>query len=266
MATIRSADGTCIAYERTGDGPPLVLAHGTSADHTRWAPVLPALAARFAVYAIDRRGRGGSGDGSGRYQIENEYADVAAVVNAVASDGPVSLLGHSYGALCSLEAALLAPHLQRLVLYEPPISQGASLMPPTLIARLEELLQAGAREGVVETFLREGARVPPHELAQMKGLPAWQARVAAAHTIPRELAASDAYRFDATRFRALAVPTLLLLGSESPTFYGEAVEALHGALPNSRIALLAGQRHAAMDTAPKLFVHEALTFLGSLEG
>jgi pimeloyl-ACP methyl ester carboxylesterase len=129
---------------------------------------------------------------------------------------------------------------------------------------LEELMQAGDREGVVETFLQDGARVPPHELAQMKALPAWQARVAAAQTIPRELAASDAYRFDATRFCALAVPTLLLLGGESPAFYGAALEALHGALPNSRIAILAGQRHAAMDTAPELFVREALAFLGAV--
>jgi pimeloyl-ACP methyl ester carboxylesterase len=261
METIRSADGTRIAYERSGDGPPLVLVHGGSADHTRWAPVLPALAARFSVYAMDRRGRGGSSDGSGPYDIEDEFTDVATVVNAAASGGAVSLLGHSYGALCSLEAALRTPHLKRLILYEPPIPQGAPMTPPALVARLEDLLQAGDREGVVETFLLEGPRVPPQELAQMKRLPAWPARVAAAHTIPRELAASESYRFDATRFCGLAVPTLLLLGGDSPSFLGAALEALHGALPSNRVAVLAGQRHTAMDTAPELFVREVLAFL-----
>lgn len=266
METIRSTDGTPIAYERTGDGPPLVLVHGTSADHTRWAPLLPALTARFAVYAMDRRGRGGSGDSSGPYRIEDEFADVAAVVRAAASAGPVSLLGHSYGALCSLEAAVRSPHLKQLILYEPPIPQGASLTPSALVTRLEELLQAGDREGVVETFLQEGARLPPHELNRLKSLPAWQARIAAAQTIPRELAASDAYRFDAKRFCALAAPTLLLLGGESPDFFRAAVQALDGALPDSQIVTLAGQRHAAMDTAPELFVREVLTFLGAESG
>jgi pimeloyl-ACP methyl ester carboxylesterase len=261
METICSADGTRIAYERTGDGPPLVLVHGTSADHSRWTPVLPALAGRFSVFAMDRRGRGESGDGNEPYRLENEFDDVAAVVHAATRGGPVSLLGHSYGAICSLEAAVRTPHLQRLILYEPPITQGMSLTPPALGARLEGQLQAGDREGVVETFLQEGARVPPHELDQLKRLPAWQRRVAAAHTIPRELAASDAYRFEATRFCALAVPTLLLLGGDSPAFYGAAQEALHGALPSSRLTVLAGQRHAAMDTAPELFVQEVLAFL-----
>ena len=49
-----------IAYQRAGQGPPLVLVHGTADDHNRWLPLLPALAEHFTVYALDRRGRGGS--------------------------------------------------------------------------------------------------------------------------------------------------------------------------------------------------------------
>src|SRR3712207_8086243 len=103
--TVTSVDGTSIAYWRSGEGPPLVLVHGTAADHSRWAPVLPAFEQRFTVYAIDRRGRGGSGD-SGDYAIEREFEDVAEVVDSLGES--VNLLGHSYGALCALEAALLA--------------------------------------------------------------------------------------------------------------------------------------------------------------
>lgn len=263
METILSADGTPVAFERTGDGPPLVLVHGASADHNRWAPILPALAAGFSVYAMDRRGRGGSGDSDAAYRIDDEFADVAVVVNTAASGGAVSLLGHSYGALCSLEAALRAPHLKRLILYEPPIPQGSPLTPPSLLARLEDLLAAGDREGVVETFLREGARVPPHELELLKRASAWKSRVAAAHTIPRELAASESYCFEPTRFGALDVPTLLLLGGESPSFFRTALETAHGALANSRLTVLAGQRHTAMDTAPELFVREVTAFLNA---
>ena len=115
MDRVRSKDGTLIAYERSGTGPALVLVHGTTADHTRWASVLPMLEQRFTAYAVDRRGRGQSDD-SAVYSIEREYEDIAAVVASI--QGPVNLLGHSYGALCSLEAALLATNLNKLILPE----------------------------------------------------------------------------------------------------------------------------------------------------
>src|SRR5918998_1211125 len=116
METILSRDGTRIAYRRIGEGPPLVLVHGAAADRGRWSPVLPALEKRFTVYAIDRRGRGGSGD-AGSYTMEREFEDVATVVDSIGE--PVNLLGHSYGALCALEAALLSRNIRKLVLYEP---------------------------------------------------------------------------------------------------------------------------------------------------
>ncbi len=75
METITSKDGTMIAYQRSGTGPPLVLVHGTTADHTRWVPILPALEQHFTVYALDRRGRGGSGDAE-QYVIEREFEDI----------------------------------------------------------------------------------------------------------------------------------------------------------------------------------------------
>src|SRR3970040_231447 len=112
MLKFTSKDGTPIACEKTGSGPPLVLVHGTTANHTRWAPVLPALSKRFSVYACDRRGRGASGDAS-PYALEREFEDVAAVVDGIG--GPVDLLGHSYGAICSLEAAALSREPRRLV-------------------------------------------------------------------------------------------------------------------------------------------------------
>src|SRR5829696_4622459 len=118
VETITSEDGTPIAYRRSGEGPPLVLVHGAAADRGRWSPVLPALEKRFTVYAIDRRGRGGSGDSDG-YTMEREAEDVASVVDSIGE--PVNLLGHSYGALLALEAALVAKNVRKLVLYEPGI-------------------------------------------------------------------------------------------------------------------------------------------------
>ena len=259
MDSITSKDGALIAYRHSGLGPPLVLVHGTGGSSARWTPVLPALEGHFSVYAVDRRGRGGSGDASG-YAIEREFEDVASVVDSIGQ--PVNLLGHSFGGLCALEAALLTPPIRRLILYEPPIPvAGVQIYAEGMIDRLEALLAAGDREGVLTTFVREIVRMPPHEFERFHASPAWAARLAAAHTLPRELRAHEAYRFDPQRFRDLRIPTLLLVGGDSPYFFKAAIEAAHAALPNSRILALPGQQHIAMDTAPDLFVREVITFL-----
>ena len=150
--SVTSRDGTPIAYRRSGHGPPLVLVHGTSADHSRWAPVLPAFEQRYTVCAIDRRGRGGSGDAED-YALEREFEDVAAVVDSLGE--PVILLGQSHGALCALEAALLSSGVRALVSTSPRSTAGAEMNPPEVLERLETLLQAGDRDGVVATM---GAR------------------------------------------------------------------------------------------------------------
>jgi len=110
----------------SGEGPPLVLVHGTTGDHGRWAPPLPALKEHFTVYSFDRRGRGESGDAPD-YALAREFKDVVAVVESAGAD--VNLLGHSYGGVCALEAALLTDRISKLVPYEPPIGFVAS--PPT---------------------------------------------------------------------------------------------------------------------------------------
>jgi pimeloyl-ACP methyl ester carboxylesterase len=258
MMTIKSKDGATIAFARSGHGPPLVLVHGTTADHTRWAPILPVLEAHFTVYAIDRRGRGASGD-TADYRIDREFDDVAALIDSIGL--PVGLLGHSHGAVCSLEAALRTKGVRKLALYEPPIPSGVPIYPPRSIDSLQALLDAGDKEGVVTTFLTEIVHMPPAELKTLQSLPSWPARVAAAHTIPRELRADEGYRFDAARFKDVRAPTLLLLGGDSPAFFKAAIELVHEALPSSRIAVLPGQQHTAMNTAPELFLREVLAFL-----
>src|ERR687889_1290738 len=233
-----SVDGTPIAYWRSGEGPPLVLVHGTAADHSRWASVLPAFEQRFTVYAIDRRGRGGSGD-SDDYAVEREFENVAAVVDSLGES--VKLLGHSYGALCTLEAALLAKNVRKLVLYDPGIEvAGQEIYPPEVIERLEALLEADDRDGVVATTMREVAGLPPETVEYMRSQPVWQARVAAAHTIPRELRAVKAYRLDPERFRDLGVPTLLLSGGDSPAALRKAAEEVDEMLPDSRLVVMPG--------------------------
>jgi pimeloyl-ACP methyl ester carboxylesterase len=251
-----SDDGTPIAVWRSGAGPPLVLVHGTSADHSRWAPVLPALAERFTVLAMDRRGRGASGDAPD-YAFAREFEDVATVVRWAGDR--VVLLGHSLGAVCAVEAALRTDRVGRLVLYEPPMGFVAS--PPEVVGRLEALLDAGERDELLRVFMADVAGLPPDQVELLSSLPAWQARLAAAHTIPREERADRDYVFDGGRFRGLRAPTLLLLGGDSSEPFRAATEALAAALPDCRVAVMPGQRHAAMDTGAELFLAEVLSFL-----
>jgi len=257
--TTTSKDGTPIAYRHSGEGPPLVLVHGTAANHSRWNPVLPTIEERFTVYAVDRRGRGGSGDGHGYYAIEREFEDVAAVIDSIGE--PVNLLGHSYGALLALEAALLTSNIRKLVLYDPGIEAGEEIYPHEVIERLEALLRAGDRDEVVATTMREVAGLPSETVEHLRTLPVWQTRVDAAHTIPRELRAVKAYSFVPDRFRDLRVPTMLLSGGDSPAAFRKAAEATDEALSDSRIVVMPGQGHAAMDTGTDLFAAEVLHFL-----
>jgi pimeloyl-ACP methyl ester carboxylesterase len=177
MTRVTSRDGTQIAYWTSGEGPPLVVVHGTTADHTRWRPLLPYLEPHATVHALDRRGCGASGDAPD-YDVAREFEDVAAVVDAVAqaSGSAVDVLGHSYGGLCAFGGAALTSNLGRLVLYEgwPSPNPDQLALPPGVEARLDALLAEGNREAVLETFFREVVRMPEEEFAVYRGLPTWQ--------------------------------------------------------------------------------------------
>jgi pimeloyl-ACP methyl ester carboxylesterase len=261
VGQVISRDGTTIAYERSGSGPPLLLVHGATADRTRWAGVAPRLGTSFTVHAMDRRGRGHSGD-TAEYSIEREFEDVAAVVDAIAAaDGPVNLLGHSFGGICALEGARLTSRLRRLVLYEPAGMALDRPLPPDIVERLEALLVAGQREQLLETFFREVVRMPERELALFRTRPAWSGRVAAAHTLPRELRAIEGYRYDRNRIATVRVPSLVLAGGDSPAEVRRICDLVADALPNARLEVMPGQQHIAMDTAPDLFVDAVTPFL-----
>lgn len=183
---VTSPDGTKVAYWVAGDeGPPLLLVHGTTADHTRWGPLLPHLTAHATVYVVDRRGRGSSGD-AGLYSAAREFEDVAAVVDAIARahGTAVDLYGHSYGALCALGAAALTDNVRKLVLYEPAIAASDAQSDAT-VDSMDELLERGEREAVVEMLFRDVLGMTADELAMFKAAPSWAGRVAAAHTVPR---------------------------------------------------------------------------------
>jgi pimeloyl-ACP methyl ester carboxylesterase len=264
VTRVVSRDGTAIAYWTSGVGPPLVLVHGTTADHTRWRPLLPYLESHATIHAMDRRGRGASGDAPD-YQVTREFEDVAAVVDAVAeaTGSPVDLLGHSFGGLCAFGAAALTANIRRLVLYEgwPSPNPDQLALPPGVEARLDALLAAGNREAALETFFREVVGMPEEEFAVYRALPAWQARLAAAHTITRESRAEEANRFDPEQAARITVPVLLVAGGDSPEFLKAGIDTLAAALPDARIVVIEGQQHIAIDLVPAVFADHVLAFL-----
>ena len=259
--TVTSADGTEIAVERTGSGPPLVLVHGGGTDRGFWerADVRSALAEHCTVYAMDCRGVGESSDGP-VYELEREFEDVAAVVDSI--DEPVTLLGHSSGALFSLEAAMRSEDLRGLILYEPPIRLGDhALYPEGIVDEMERLVNDGEDEQVLVLFLEEIADLPPEAIAATRSDPNWEHDVEVARTVPRQLRAVGEYAFDASRVADVSTPTLLLSGSESIPLVRDATDAVADALPDSRIVVFDGHEHEAMFTATERFLEAVLAFV-----
>jgi pimeloyl-ACP methyl ester carboxylesterase len=249
---VQSADGTSLAVWSDGDGPPLVLVHGSVSDHTTLAPFVDALAKDLTTFPMDRRGFGASGDTPG-YTIERDFEDVAAVVDAVAArtGGPVALFGHSYGANCAMGAATLTRNVHHLVLYEP--SLGISY-PPGSIERVENAVAAGDLDGAVATMFVDILEMSEEEIDVMRAstTPNWATRIAAAHTLPRECRVEESWVYRPGQFDAIGAPTLLLAGSDTPADLNEATYAAADAIPDTRIRVLEGHSHMAHKTDPAM--------------
>ena len=264
MPSFQSKDGTPLSYRQSGSGPPLLLVHGTGTDAARWRPVLPLLEPRFAVFALDRRGHGLSGDAAA-YALEQEFEDISAMIETMAA-GPVDVIAHSYGGLCALGAASQGARLRRLVVYEPPLPMlPGAYFSPDLITAMGELMARGDNAGAVAAFAIDALKLAPQELAGMRRLASWSVLEARAAIVWRELQAVERLSGHPEAFRECRVPTLLILGGDSPPQYRATAEGLHAVLASSRIAILEGQAHAAINAAPALFMQEALAFLSGPE-
>jgi pimeloyl-ACP methyl ester carboxylesterase len=259
-----SRDGTEIAYWTSGDGPPLVLVHGAPADHSRWLPLLPYLQQHVTVHALDRRGRGASGDAL-EYRLEREYEDVAAVVDAVAaaSGEQVDVYGHSHGGNVAFGAATLTKNIRKLVLYEgwPVPDPSIYALPADLMRRMNMLLAVGDRDGVVEALFRSVEEMSDEDMAAVRSAPSWPGRVAAAHTVTREILGETQARLEAEQAAKINVPVLLVTGEESTDPARPEIDSVAAALPNAQILVLPGQQHIADILDPATFAMHLLGFL-----
>ena len=232
MQKIRSKDGTLIAFDRVGAGPPLVLVVGAFNTRQTGDPLAAFLASDFTVLTYDRRGRGDSGD-TRPYAVEREVDDLEAVVDA-AGDG-VACLGYSSGAVLALRAAARSTRVSKALLYDLPPPQ-----PAHHATELASLVDAGRRGDAVEYFQREVVRIPDPVIAQFRHAPFRPALEAMAHTLVYEATLLREEERSVARVRQ---PTLAIVGSASPPVMREVAESLARSLPDGRSSLLEGAGH-----------------------
>jgi len=246
MNTVTSKDGTTIAFETTGDGPPLVIVGGALNDRHAAATQAGLLAPNFIVVTYDRRGRGDSGD-TPPYAVEREVEDLEALVEE--AGGTAFALGHSSGAVLALEAAAATPGIRKLVLYEPPfiVDDSRPPLPDDYVQHLDELVANGRRAEAVEYFMTVGVGVPAGAIPSMKDSPFWPSLEAIAHTISydgRVMGDNMAGKpLSSDRWSTVTNPALVIDGGASPPSLRNAVRALVDVLPNAKRLTLEGQTH-----------------------
>lgn len=258
MPTVTSADGTTIAYERTGTGPALVLVDGAMCYRAAgpMRPLAALLQRHFTVFTYDRRGRGESTDTT-PYAVAREVEDLQALI--AAAGGEVSAYSMSSGGALLLAAAAAGAGIGKLALYELPFVADfvdrAGIKEYT--ERLHELLDAGRNGDAIALFMTY-VGVPAGVVTGMRTQPSWASLEGIAPTLAYDdtlLAGGDVPRQAAA---TITVPALVLAGEASPHFLQQAAKATAEALPAGQHRVLAGQTH---DVSPEALAPVLIEFL-----
>jgi pimeloyl-ACP methyl ester carboxylesterase len=254
-----SADGTTISYLSVGNGPGLVLVGGVLSSASTYLPIADAVAERFTVHVMNRRGRPPSGPQRPGHSIETESADLVAVAMATQTR---AAFGHSFGGLVVLETARHHPVFDELYLYEPGVSVAGSLDPAWLDG-YEHLLRRGDRRGAFARMVKD-AGFAPRALAVM---PLWyvktvlrlairgtrwksmEALLEANLTEHQIVAALD--HSDASRFSTVTARTHLIGGAKSPDVLSRRLlRELAEVIPQADVQILPGLGHLAPENHP----------------
>ena len=257
MQSVISRDGTPIAYDRTGQGPVVIMVAGAFSYRKYPASVQLAdlLAKHFTVFNYDRRGRGDSGD-TKPYSVECELEDLLALIGA--AGGSAYVWGLSSGAILALEAAASGLAINKLALQEPPLfaSAGDRQPPRDFAAHLTDLITSDRRDEAVKYFMTDGMGAPGFVIPLMRLMPgAWTQLKAVAHTLPYDARLLECHPagkpLSLQDWRSATMPTLVMAGSESPAFLQHDAQALAEALPHARLLIQKGLGHTRT-LSPKL--------------
>ncbi|HJP67247.1 MAG TPA: alpha/beta hydrolase [Actinomycetota bacterium] len=253
MGHVSSKDGTHIAFDRLGSGPPVVLVGGGSTDRTANAPLADLLARRFTVINYDRRGRADSGD-TPPYRVQREVEDIEALF--AETGGTACLYGTSSGGALALEAAASGVPVTKLAMWEPPFSGDESVRPPLdQVERYHEMIAEGRRSDAVEYFMSKVVRLPDDFVAYARTQPFWAAQEALAHTLAYDATIMGDYSIPSERAARVDVPTLVLAGGADIPWMRDTARALADALPRGEVKILEGQGH----DVDQSLIAEALT-------
>lgn len=243
MNAVRSADGTTIAYDRFGEGEPLILIGGSFSEraHPTMTQLAEELAPHFTVFNYDRRGRGDSGDAA-EYAVEREIEDLAALI--AEAGGSARVFGLSVGGALAFKAAAAGADITQIAVYDPPYAVGGSgpRPPAGFTARLAGLSASGQRAEAVEFFMVEGMGAPAEAVAGMKFAPFWAGLEALAHTLPYDTTiVGDDFALPAEELASVTVPVFVVHGGEADAWLQASAKAVSEALPDARLHALPGQ-------------------------
>lgn len=255
QGVVTSKDGTSIAYEKTGNGPVVVLVSSALADREATRRLARLLADRYTVINYDRRGRGSSGD-TQRYAPQREVEDIEALIDQ--GGDTAFLFGSSSGAALALEAAShLNGRVKALFLYEPPFIVDASRPPITanLRRRVTELIASNRRDEAVKLFFVEAVGVPSFGVTIMRfAMPGWLKMVGMANTTLYDLVVLEGMQngtpLPKNRWAA-NMPTVVMVGSSSEPFFHNGARALTEVLPRCEYKTLEGGSHGSVVLGPK---------------
>jgi len=246
MDTVSSSDGTKIAFDRLGDGPPVIVVGGQLCDRAVTRPTAEELASHFTVINYDRRGRGDSGD-TAPYAIEREIEDMGALI--AEAGGTASVYAHSSGAGLALHAAAAGLPITKLVLHEPPYvpdGEEERRISREYAKNLKAILSEGRRGDAVELAMTM-VGMPQEMVDQMRRGPAWAGMEAMAPTLAYDSEimgdGSRGGTIPADLLGRVTTPTLVLVGGASPAWMIDIGRQIADAMPKGRHSVLEGQEH-----------------------
>jgi len=251
MYRVTSKDGTSIAYDRSGEGPAVILVGGGIVDRSENAPLAPVLAKHFTVYNYDRRGRGDSTDTT-PYALQREFEDIAALIDE--AGGTAYLYGVSSGAALALEAAAAGLPIAKVAAYEVPydVSEGAKQRHLEYTEKVQSLLADDRRDDAMRLFMRL-AGAPEEAIAQAHDSPMWAGSIALAHTLAYDAVCLGDGTPPTERLATITQPVLMATGGATDDtmaglgtgFFDAAADAVTAAIPGADRAIIPNQGHVA---------------------
>lgn len=260
MSQVHSKDGTALVFEKSGQGPAVVIVGGVLGDRSQQAPLAALLSEHFCVYNYDRRGHGESGD-TPPYAPERDFEDLEAIIHEAGESACV--YGTSGCAILSLHAAAwgLAPRIKKLAVWEPPyfVENSRPPLPHDYLQRLTTLQQEGRPGDSIELWMTVAVGMPAEFVAQMRTQPWWAAQEALAHTLLYDAALTGDFSLPGDRLATVPTPTLVLDGGTVP-WLSQGARAVAAALPNAQRHTITGQPH---NVAPEAIAPILISFFGS---